>query len=106
MAYELVEPTLIENTTTRKYINSSGVFRAYYITPNEGYVLHDNALDWYETNPETHERELKLGYTGGTASCASTYDFEVNPREFYAVLESSVSTDQIFGVGDNDHETA
>lgn len=100
MAYEPVIPSLIENTTMTKYINASGVFRAYNITPNEGYVLHDNAGNWtdFETGIEYE------AYFTGTCSCAPTYDFEANPREFYAVPASEVPADQIFGGVNNDHE--
>lgn len=98
MAYEPLEPTLIENTTMEKYINSQGVFKAYRITPNEGYVLHDNTLD-----RET-DGVLKLGYSAGTVSCGYNYDFTTNSREFYAVLADSVASDQICTVPDNDHE--
>lgn len=99
MALELVTPTLIENTTMYKYLNSEGIHKTYRITPNDGYVLHDKSRDWTDLETE----ELKLGYTTGTASCAANYDFTVNPREFYAVPENSVPADQIFG-GGNDHE--
>jgi hypothetical protein len=90
----------------KKYINSQGVFKAYYITPNDGYVLHDKNRDWYDIDPMTGEQneEPTLGYTTGTATCAASYDFAANPREFYAVLRSTIPENQIFGVGDNEHE--
>ena len=107
MALELVTPTLIANTTMYKYINSNGVFSNYRITPNEGYVLHDQKRDWYTEFDEFGEPigTPTLGFTRGTASCEATYDFTANPREFYAVLETNVPADQIFGGGgNNDHE--
>lgn len=88
--------TLIANTTMQKML-SDGVHTGYEITPNEGYVLHDKGRDWTEPNWETMEDELHLGYTRGSASCRVNYDFEANPREFYAVLESEVPADHIFG---------
>lgn len=99
--YENVIPTLIENTTMQKRL-LNGVHRTYMITANEGYVLHDKDLDF--TTPEDRETFI-AGYTTGTCTCAASYDFAVNPREFYAVPADSVPADQIFGGGDNDHET-
>lgn len=104
--YEDVIPTLIPNTTMRKLF-IDGVHRTYNITPIDGYVLHDKNRDWYDIDPETgmDSEEPTLGYTTGTATCAANYDFAANPREFYAVPESEVPADQIFGGGDNnDHE--
>lgn len=104
MAYENVNPTLIENTTMRKYINSDGVFLAYYITAVDGYVIHDKAADYAELDPDTMEEIPKLGYKRGTVTCAASYDFVANPREFYTVPEDSVPSDQVFGGANNDHE--
>ncbi len=100
---EPVIPSPIENTLVVKGI-VDGTHRAYEITPNNGYVLHDKGRDWVDIDPETEEETIKLGFTRGTASCPATYDFVANPREFYAVLETSVPTDQIFGGVNNDHE--
>lgn len=76
MAYEPTE-TKIENATMRKYINKNGVFRAYFITPNEGYKLHDKTLD----------TETEQGYTTSEVSCGYNYNFDENPREFYTQKE-------------------
>lgn len=104
ITYEDVIPTLIENTTMQiRYID--GVARVYTITPIDGYVLHDQKRDWIDMDPITGEETPYLGYTTGTATCAMNYDFNTNPREFYAVLETSVPADQIFGIHP-DHETA
>lgn len=77
MAYETIENAVIANTTMRKYINKSGVFRTYLITPKEGYKLHDKALDG----------ETEKGYTAGEVSCGYNYNFDENPREFYTQKE-------------------
>lgn len=103
--YEEVIPTPIENATVKKAIRN-GVFASYRVTPNDGYVLHDNERDWYNTDMETMGEVLYLGYTTGTATCGANYDFTVNPREFYAVPEDSVPADQIFGGVNNDHVVA
>lgn len=94
---EIVNPTLIENTAmTILYLND--VPKACKITANEGYVLHDNTLDVYEYDEFTGEQigETMLGYSEGTKSCGINYDWDVNPREFYAVLRNSVPENQIF----------
>lgn len=102
ITYEEMNPSPIANARVRKAFDN-GEHRAYFINPLEGYVLHDNARDWTDNDPDTMEEILKLGYTRGTATCQANYDFTANPREFYAVPEDSVPADQIFG-GGNDHE--
>lgn len=99
ITYENVTPTLIENTTMQRVLNN-GVFNCYYITPNSGYVLHDKTYDQPAFDEETGEEtgEVILGYRTSTASCPANYNFTTNPREFFAVLASTVPEDQIFGV--------
>lgn len=105
--YEDVIPSLIENTTMQKVI-VNGVHRVYYITPVEGYVMHDKAYDTGVVDPETAAEtgEFILGYRTTTASCSANYDFVANPREFYTVPENSVPADQIFGSITNNPEIA
>jgi hypothetical protein len=106
MAYVTVEP-YFENTTMQAYYNSANVLTAYRISPCDGYVLHEISLDTPVYDEETGEEtgEIILGYTTATISAGYNYDFEANPRQIYAVLESSVPADQIFGGGNNnDHE--
>ena len=54
---------------------------SYNITPSEGYQLHAKELD----SEDAMTGEIVLGYTEGKKSCPLDYDFEENPREFYAV---------------------
>ena len=94
---EIVNPTLIENTTIKiLYLNDAA--KAYKITANDGYVLHDNVLDTVVFDDVTREPtgEVVLGYSAGTKSCGINYDWDANPREFYAVLRSTVPENQIF----------
>ena len=94
--YEDVIPPIIANTTMRKgFLN--GVHKIYDISPIDGYVLHDASGDFYDE--ETGE--TTLSFASGTVSCGASYDFTVNPREFYAIPEES----HIYGIG-NDHVTA
>lgn len=95
--YRDVVPTLIENTTMQVKIKD-GVDYQYTIVPNVGYVLHDNTYDTLEHNEDMTEVINTIpGYRRSMATCAFAYDFTVNPREFYAVLESEVDENYIFG---------
>lgn len=112
--------TIIPNTTMRKaYVN--GVLRTYWITPCEGYVLHDSNYDIPILDEETGEvtGEVILGYRPSTASCGYNYDFTTTEmldeagntvtaygsRQFYAKLRSEVPENQIFGkVEEPEHE--
>lgn len=101
--YEDVIPTIIPNTTMQKML-LDGVHRSYVIAPIDGYVLHDKNRDWTDIDYDTMAETIILGFTTGTATCAASYDFTANPREFYAVLRSEVPENQIFGGGDINHE--
>ena len=94
---ELLTPTLLDNTVMNKvFIND--VHELYEITPNEGYVLHDNSYDIYAEYDENGNGigDVILGYRTSTASC-TVAQFNNNTYEFYAVPASSVPADQIFG---------
>lgn len=116
MSYEIVTPSPVENATVQKYINASGAHAGYFVTPNEGYVLHDKGRDWEDIDPITGEPSTyHLGYTRGTATCGPNYNFSpvtvtdengttftaYGSREFAARLETDVPADQIFNVGNN-----
>ena len=105
--YEDVTPSLIENTIMQRKINATtGNVSFYNITPCEGYVLHTNNYDDPVFDEETGEEtgEVIAGYTRGTISVGYNYNFETNPFNIYAILESEVPADRIFGGGNNDHE--
>ena len=87
ITYEDLNPSFVENTTMQKVFRD-GVHRTYYITPLEGYFLHDKTMDDEELDPETMmpTGNILLGYRTATASCAANYDFVANPREFYTSL--------------------
>lgn len=94
----------IANTTMLEKLRD-GVLYMYALKAVEGYVLHDKANDYQDyEGPDDMEGVLKLGFTRGTVTCAASYDFAANPREFYAVPENSVPADQIFGLPAPDHE--
>jgi hypothetical protein len=83
ITYENVTPTPIENAVVQKVLRD-GVHKTYYITPVDGYVLHDKNYDDINVTP------VLLGYRTSTASIPVSYDFAANPREFYAVPADSV----------------
>ena len=90
--YEDVTPAPIDNVTVKKSIYN-GIHKAYTLKANEGYVLHDNTLDIHEYNDDyTEIIKTTLGYSEGTKTCGANYDWEANPREFYAV-KKGVETD-------------
>ena len=73
--FEKVIPSHIPNTTMQKVFRD-GVHRQYYITPNEGYVLHDNAVEFPDIDPETGEEVTLFNYYTGMCSCGASYDFD------------------------------
>lgn len=116
--YEDITPSLIPNTTMRKVLED-GVHKAYYLKAIDGYVLHDKARDWTDIDPVTmEETEYHRGYTRAEASCWNDYDFTTSQitiddgtivtaygeREFFAIPDTDVPADNIFGTGNN-HET-
>ena len=98
--YEDIIPSYIPNTTLQKGY-SNGVANSYWIRPCEGYVLHDKNLDQDVFDPVTWEPtgEVLLGFTPLLSTTMIDYDWETNPREFYAVLRTEVPENQIFGGG-------
>ena len=95
--YQPMETSLIPNTVMWEGYNN-GVHKNYRIQAVEGYVLHDKARD-----VEDDYGNIIRGYTRSIASCGAAYDFTLNEREFYAVPESEVPEDQIYGT-EPDHE--
>lgn len=119
--YEDVQPSLIPNTIMKKRI-LNGVHKSYTIEPIENHVLHDNALD-YDVLDEMHLTVIgrNFGYSPSSVyvTCGANYDFTPHivtdengntytaygNRDFFAVPESDVPADQIFGVDEPEHET-
>ncbi len=115
VTYENMPQTLIPNTVMRKgFID--GVFKLFSIQPIAGYVLHNNTMDFV-----TMEGTLMFGYSPSSVyvTCGANYDFSTHTvtdengvsytaygnRDFFAIPESEVPSDQIFGGGDNnEHE--
>ena len=93
--YEDIE-TKIPNTTMQKRIlNDSEI--TYCITPNEGYLLHDKLYDEPVMDDATMEETGKviLGFRKSTATVPVNYDFELNTRQFYAILETEKPTEPV-----------
>ncbi len=111
ISYENITPSLIPNTTMKKML-IDGVHKAYIITPDDGYVLHDKEAD----GVDEFEKTIHC-YLGGACSCGSAYDFkaaqmtvsDVNgematvtaygSREFFAFSENLVPepTNNMYG---------
>jgi hypothetical protein len=101
---EDVIPSLIPNTVMQKFL-VDGVHKQYTIAPAEGYVVHDNRLDYPVADDYGEPTgEVILGYSEGMKSVSASYDFVANPYEIYAVPRNTVPEDQIFGGGNNNHE--
>ena len=120
LVFEEVTPSLIPNTTMKKGI-LNGVHKNYQITPLDGYVLHDNTLNLDVFDDITFEViGVKFGYSPSShyTTCSANYDFTTHTvtaengvsytaygnRDFFAIPESTVPADQIFGGSNNDHE--
>lgn len=95
ITYEEVIPTPIQNATVEKMFKD-GIHKSHRITPNDGYVLHNNVRDWTQIDEETGEEKQYCGYSKAMSSCPANYDFAENSREFYAVPVDSVPAEQIF----------
>lgn len=97
-AYEKVEPTLIENTKMRKMF-IDGVHKVFEITPDGGYVLHDNTLDVYGSYDEAGNGigEIIPAYTECSTTVEADYDFADNPRGIYSVVEQIKAEERTVG---------
>ena len=96
-----------ENIIMQAYYNDADELRFYKIEPENGYVLHTKNHDVPVFDDEGMPTdEMVLGYTRGYVQVGYNYNFEANPDNIYAVLESEVPADQIFGGANNDHVTA
>ena len=114
LTYETLANILIPNTTMQKIL-LDGVHKQYDILPNEGYVLHDNTLDFDEIDEETHEPtgNVVLGYYPIGRTCSVNYDFDnttiidgytaYGSREFFARPANEVPTEQIFSSNKPEH---
>ena len=79
-----------ENTTMQEVFNISDVLIGYRVYANDGYKLHASCYDEPIIDEETGEEtgEVILGYTDGYIQLSKAYDFETNPLDIFAVLES------------------
>lgn len=121
---EDIIPSLIPNTSM-KLGSVDGVPKQYEITPNEGYVLHDNRCDEEILDPVTFEPtgEMLYRYATGMVSVSKNYDFtvivpdtitdingntiavnKVGTFEFFAVPTSAIPENQTYGGVNNEHE--
>ena len=89
ITYEEVNPSPIKNTLIKKMFSDKDHIR-YTITPNAGYVLHDNELDEYTEYDENGNGrgDIILGFYEGTRTLKNDYDFLKNPRKLYTITET------------------
>ena len=85
---ETVKP-IFENTTMEKFI-SVGKELVYHIKPNYDYVLHHKEHDFYDNETKT----ITYGFTKASVSVPIGYDFENNPLNIFAILESEAENYQ------------
>lgn len=64
----------IPNTTMLEKLRDGALY-AYSITPNGGYVLHDEGRNVADLDPITREETIRFGYTAGATTCSAAYDF-------------------------------
>lgn len=85
--YRPIEPII--PYTKMEILNIDGQDTFYYITPLPGYKLHAKELDEVKFDEETFMEtdEIVLGYTTGVKTCHINYDFVLNEREFYTIVE-------------------
>lgn len=120
---------VIENATVTPIYNSDNEIGGYTITPNDGYVIHTKNYDEEVVDEETFEPtgEIILGFVRAPISLVRNYNFstvvagtytytdengmevsipvnKVGRFEIFAIPESIVPENQIFGGGNNDHE--
>ena len=98
--------TKIPNTTMRQFINATGEAGIYEITPADGYVLHNNARDWTETDEATGQETICRGYSRSPSTVPASYDFEnvttienykaYGEKEIFARHESQTKQKLIF----------
>lgn len=81
---------IFENTTMQASYNSSNELIGYCVYPCEGYVLHTSSYDERVIDEETglETGKIILGYIDSYVMLTRNYDFEANPLNIYAVLES------------------
>ena len=86
--YKSIE-ALLENTKFDARLNNDGKILSYRISPIEGYKLHEITLDKLVVDEETFEEtgEIERGYTTSYVTAGSSYAFQINNREIYAIKE-------------------
>ena len=89
--YEPLEQTLIPNTTMEKGL-FDGAHRIYRITPNPGFVLHDNAADY--TDPMG---VYVYRFSSGICTCGANYDFSNTAEKSVTDINGNTVTVTAYG---------
>ena len=82
--------SIIKNTTMEEYTSVRG-HKVYYISPIDGHTLHHKVRDDYDEE----NREIIYGFSTASVSVPVDYDFETNPDNIFAILESEIENYQV-----------
>lgn len=88
----------IENTTIEEVKDNDGTLLVYEVTPNEGFLLHNNVNDYTEPDAETGEEILHLGFSSAPSTVPLNYDFD-NTTEIEGF--TAYGSKEIFAVPNN-----
>lgn len=79
----------IPNTTTKIFVDSSGVQTQYCIYPDDGYVLHLKRNDDVYEDLDTGETVTTLRFCSGMKSVNINYDFSVVVQDTYTYTDEN-----------------
>ena len=89
----LIEEVFVPYTTTQVVVNSLGNRTQYFITPNEGFVLHFNGNDGVQYNEDYTEVVSRTErYSTGGGSVPIDYDFSVVVPDTYTYTDENGNT--------------
>ena len=96
----------IENTTIEEVKDNDGTLLVYEVTPNEGFLLHNNVNDYTEPDAETGAEILHLGFSSASSTVPLDYDFDntkkidgytaYGSKEVFAIPRDKVDDKQVF----------
>jgi hypothetical protein len=88
-----IEEVFVPHTTTQVVVNSLGNITQYFITPNEGFVLHFNRNDEVQYNEDYTEVVSRTErYSTGGGSVSINYDFSVVVPDTYTYTDKNGNT--------------
>ena len=79
----------IPNTTTKIFVDSSGVQTQYCIYPDEGFVIHLKRNDVEDFDPITEQTTTTLYFSSGMKSVNINYNFSVKVQDAYTYTDEN-----------------